>query len=410
MKTTSFSTKLIIGLLLAAVVLYFGIEGYRYLVSPTATTLAYHYNAEETIGLKGYVVRDETIVECSETLLELTHTEGERVAAGKPLATIYRSEEALTNARELEQLTSQLEQLLYARDAKSDTEASLKLDNDIRDDIVAVRTALESADYGALSNLSDELKTTVLKREFAYGSGTDLDALIADLQSRIASLSASVHGATSTISAPFAGTYSAVIDGYESVLTPNALNDMTPASLASLRPEGTVSTVGKLICGTTWYYVSVISETEAKGLSVGKTYSLRMASGVDFDLDVTVSSIGKTENGKRLLVLYSDRNLSYVTLLREQNAELVVRRYEGLRIPKNALRVNENGQSGVYCLVGLTAYYKPVNVLYQGSDYCLVEPGTIDAATEGQVSLYTIRANDEVIISSIALYNGKVVE
>lgn len=410
MKTTSFSTKLIIGLLLAAVIFYFGVEGYRYLVSPTATTLAYAYSAEETIGLKGFVVRDETIVECSETLLELTHTEGERVAAGKPLATIYRSEDALTNARELEQLNSQLEQLTYARSAKSDTEASLKLDNDIRDDIVAVRTALESADYGALSNLSDELKTTVLKREFAYGSGADLDALITNLQSQIAAVSASVHGATSTISAPFAGTYSAVIDGYETVLTPYALNTMTPSSLNAIRPEGTSSTVGKLIRGNTWYYAAAISESDAKSLSVGNTYILRMASGVDFDLEATVSAISKAENGKCLLVLYSDRNLSYVTLLREQNAELVVHSYEGLRIPKNALRVNENGQSGVYCLVGLTAYFKPVNVLYQGSDYCLVEPGKIDASTEGQLSLYTLRANDEVITSAGELYNGKVVE
>jgi len=410
MKTTSLSTKLIVAMLLGAVLLYFGIEGYQYLVNPTATTLVYSYSAEETIGLKGFVVRDETVVACNETMLELTHAEGERVASGKPLATIYHSEEALASAGELETLNAQLEQLNYAKSVKNNTEATLKLDDDIRDDIVALRVALESNDYGTLDNVSEELKTTVLKRELAYGSDTDLDALIAELEAKISQVSASIKGGTSTIYAPFAGTYSAVTDGYEGVLTPEALNEMTPSMLNTLQPVEENSTVGKIIEGTTWYFVSTVTESDAKRLTTGKSYCLRMASGVDFDLEVTVSKIGKAENGKCLLVLYSDRNLSAVTLLREQNAEMIVKSHTGLRIPKNALRIGESGQSGVYCLVGLTAYFKPVNILYQGSDYCLVEPGEIEAATEGQLSLYTLRANDEVIISSVELFNGKVIE
>ena len=79
-------------------------------------------------------------------------------------------------------------------------------------------------------------------------------------------------------------------------------------------------------------------------------------------------------------------------------------------MPKNALRVNEDGVSGVYCLIVRVAYFKPVAIVYQGSDYCLVEPGKIKAATESQQSLYTLRPNDEVIVSAGELYNGKVVD
>ena len=67
-------------------------------------------------------------------------------------------------------------------------------------------------------------------------------------------------------------------------------------------------------------------------------------------------------------------------------------------------------RQGVYCLVGRVAYFKPVSIVYQGSDYCLVEPSTIEAATESQKSLYTLRPNDEVIVSAGELYNGKVVD
>lgn len=136
---------------------------------------------------------------------------------------------------------------------------------------------------------------------------------------------------------------------------------------------------------------------------------LRMSSGVDFDLPVRVERISHAEGGRCTVTLTGSGYLSYITMLREQNAELILSSYEGLRIPKNALRVDENGVSGVYCLVGLTAYFKPVEVLYQGEDFCLVLPGEVDAATDSQVLLYTLRANDEVIISANDLYNGKVI-
>ena len=179
---------------------------------------------------------------------------------------------------------------------------------------------------------------------------------------------------------------------------------------ASAAPQSVSTTVGKLIQGSAWYFAANVNEEDAASLKENSRLTLRMASGVGFDLPVTLTRISAAENGKCLIVLKSTRYLSYMTLLREQNAELIISAYDGLRVPKNALRVDENGVSGVYCLVGRVAYFKPVSIVYQGSDYCLVEPGTIEAATESQKSLYTLRPNDEVIVSAGELYNGKVVD
>ena len=137
---------------------------------------------------------------------------------------------------------------------------------------------------------------------------------------------------------------------------------------------------------------------------------LRAASGVDFDLPMTVSSISSAVDGRSVVTLSSNQYLSYVTLLRSQSVELILRTYEGLRIPKIALRVDENGRCGVYCRVGLTYYFKPVDVLYQAEDFCLVRPGAIDAKTDRELALFTLRSNDEVVTSAGEIYNGKVAE
>ena len=81
-----------------------------------------------------------------------------------------------------------------------------------------------------------------------------------------------------------------------------------------------------------------------------------------------------------------------------------------MRIPKNALRISADGESGVYCRIGRQAWFKPVEVLYQGEDYCLVRPGAVDAARESDVIFYTLRAGDEAITTADRLYNGKVID
>ena len=398
MKSTSVSTKIITILLLLAVIGYFAVQGYNYFVSPETTTLVYRYHSERSIALRGYVVRDEQVVDCNETLIELKHAEGERVGQGDTIASVYRSADALNATQQLETLRAQKEQLEYAKSASSDAATALRLDTDIREQIISLDT------------LIPQLKTTVLKREYAYNGSDDLTAKLDELNAQITALSGAASGGTTRITAPVSGTYSAVADGYESVLTPEVLETMTPSQLSSAAPQSVSTTVGKLIQGSAWYFAANVNEEDAASLKENSRLTLRMASGVDFDLPVTLTRISAAENGKCLIVLKSTRYLSYMTLLREQNAELIISAYDGLRVPKNALRVDENGVSGVYCLVGRVAYFKPVSIVYQGSDYCLVEPGTIEAATESQKSLYTLRPNDEVIVSAGELYNGKVVD
>ncbi len=410
MKARSLSTRLIFVFLFLAVLAYFAVQGYRYFVDPQTTTLVYAYSGEDSIAVSGSFVRSEQVIDCAETLLVLERDEGERVPAGGTLATVYRSESALNDHRTLRTLTAQLEQLEHARAAANDTETALKLDEEIRADIVALRGALAGGSWSSAESVGSELKTTVLRREYAYEGTEGLSERIASLRSEVAALSARLEGGTQTIRAPFAGTYSAVADGYEAVLTPEALETMTPAQYDAISPEPVSSTVGRVIRGEEWFFVTVLSSADAARMREGQALLLRASTGVEFDLDVTVERIGREEGGRCLVVLRGGSHLAYVTLVRTQNAELILERYEGLRVPKNALRVDEDGGLGVYCRIGLRAYLKPVEIIWQDDEHCLVRPGRIDATRESTIQLYTLRAGDEVIVSANELYDGKVIE
>jgi len=209
---------------------------------------------------------------------------------------------------------------------------------------------------------------------------------------------------TTSVKAPRSGLYSAVTDGYEAVLTPESILSLTPASYANIASDGSASGAGKLIYGDTWYFVSCLAEEDAARLKEGHTFTLRFAKGLAEDTPVTVERISGAENGEVVVVFSCEKFLSNITLLRLQTAEIILDSFSGIRIPKTALRVGENGETGIYCRSGLFARYKPVEVVYTGTDYCLVRGGDPEAS-----ALATLREGDEVIVTAADLYDGKVV-
>ena len=402
MKRSSPLMKILPIAVLAAVLLYFAVQLYNYLSDPVSTTLVTEGQAEDTIALNGWLLRDEEVLPAQSGTLSRERQEGQRVGVGQVLATVYADDGALQTVGQIETLGLQLQQLQFALTSYLDPDAALKLDTSITGDILTLRQALTGGDYTAADSDIAQLKAAVLKRDHPYTSQEEIETEIKAVEGQISSLKASLSGAT-TITAKAAGTYSAVCDGYETVLTTAFLEDVTPGKLARLQPAGTESNMGKLIYGDTWYYVVSLPEAQAAQLKALGTVTLRFAKGFDQNLRMQVVSVSAAENGQAAVTLSCRKYLAQTTLLRHQAADVILRTYEGLRVPSNALRVSEEGVTGVYCVDGSTAAFRPVTVLYQGQGYALVR------AADGASDTQTLRVGDEVIASAGTLYDGKVI-
>lgn len=403
MRKTSPLMKILPIAVLAAVLFYFAVQLYNYLSDPVSTTLVTEGQAEDTIALNGWLLRDEEVLPAQSGTLSRERREGDRVGVGQVLATVYADDGALQTVSQIETLELQLQQLQFALTSYLDPDAALKLDTSITGDILTLRQTLTGGDYTAADSDIAQLKAAVLKRDHPYASQEEIETEIKAVEGQISSLKASLSGAA-TVTAKAAGTYSAVCDGYETVLTTAFLEDVTPGKLARLQPAGTESSMGKLIYGDTWYYVVSLPEEQAAQLKALGTVTLRFAKGFDQNLRMQVANVSAAENGQAAVTLSCRKYLAQTTLLRHQAADVILRTYEGLRVPSNALRVSEEGVTGVYCLDGVTAAFRPVTVLYQGQGYALVRPA------DGAADTRTLRAGDEVIASAGALHDGKVIQ
>ena len=422
MKNNSLGTKLLMTAVTLALVLYFGVQAVNYFSDPLTTTLAYTYQVEESVSLSGWVVRQERLLEdASGGLLRLQREEGERVAVGGTVARVYADQASLDRQEEMEALELRIQQLQYVQEAEDGVEVAQKVDQQIRRSVADYRAALTAGRLNDAEKRGTELRAQVLKREYTVSDTEDVDARLKELQAELKSLKSQAEGSVKRITAPVSGLYSAAVDGYETVLQPENLKTLLPSDLTALEPDGEAqSAVGKLVLGKEWYYVAAIPAASAEQLEKlqtrGGALTLRFAKGVERDLPVELVSVSEAENGRCAVVFRGDTYLAQLTLLRQQSAQVLYDAVDGIRVPKETLRivttareqedgtVEETTATGVYAVVGLEARFKPVEILYTGENYVLVAS---TAASDRET--LRLRPGDEVIITANELADGKVV-
>lgn len=391
----------ILWILLAAIAAYFGYNVVSSLYAPLMTATVTPYEAGAGYYASGFVVREEELLYSQYGTTVLNCAEGAHVAANDAVATGYRSEDAKTRQTRIDELSGQIEQLQYAWSAVSSVYDQAALDADIAGDLAQLSRYLALRDMNSVSDLSPELKGLILRRTGSDSDSGSLQARISTLQAELETLEAQSAGDTSAIFAGKAGTFSAAVDGYESVLTPERLMEMTVAEFESVQPDETdANAIGRLVTSATWYYACVVPASELSGVEEGDRATLTFARDYYQPVTMRVARLGGNEAGSRLLVLSSDRALQNVTLLRQQSAEIVFTSYSGLRVPKSAVRV-ENGQTGVYILEGTLAKWKPITILHDTGESYVV---TLDTS-----STNNLWPGDELIINAKNLYDGKVV-
>ena len=423
MKQGNSLVTLVIVLLAVMLAAYLGVYAWDSFTDPFTTTLTYSYTANDSLEADGWVEREEQLLPAQSGILDITRAEGEEVGRGQTVALVHQNSQALDVQAQMEELAMEIELLDYAMNQTDDVVSAARLDESILQSLASLRFASASGSYRQLDDDVMELKSQVLKRSYTYGEGLDSSQLSALRQSLIEeyrALRTQSSSVTSRITAPAAGVFSSLADGYESLLTPGLLETITPGQLSQLdrqRPQPDAGAVGKLVTDATWYFVCAMGEEEAGRLIEGRTVTVRFSRDWSGEVDMKVERVGEPpENSRVTVVLSSDRYLSETTLLRKQTVELVFDSQTGIRVPTQAVRVEERTVTdpeteeekqelvtGVYVLVGQQAEFKPVTILAQLEDFALVK------SADGSDGKKALRAGDEVILSSVELFDGKVI-
>jgi len=381
MKRSDFFIRLTTGVLFLAVACYIGVYLYNALTNTFVTTKAISYAIEETLPAQGYIVRTETVLSNVGTAVLPIVGEGEKVAAGQAIAVEYMNTGALEMASEIRALTMRIAQLEASR--TSGDAASYEA-------IIELSSAVYNNDFKNLDEISLNIETSIFKME------DDISVL----KSRLDDLTRRSVG-TRTVSAEVSGTFSHVVDGFEHI-EPIMIKDIVPTDLYAHfeTPYGTHG-AGKLITEFTWYYVAVMDYKDATQLTAGQSKAVQFFGAYQAVVNMLVESVGKREGDSCVVVFSSDQGLHNVAQLRELRADVIFAVITGIRVPKEAIHLDDDGTEYIYLQTSGYAEKVKVERLAESGDSYLVR----DGAETGS----PLRVDSTIIVKANNLYHGKVV-
>ena len=370
--------------------LYLVLQTVHALGNHVTTVAATRVTVENSIECAGIFIRDEVLAEDvgSTTVKQLVST-GERVKKESRLAVSYSGESAMETSQELELLEDEVSLLRAALRSAGDYSDTARLDQQLT---AAMRTLSDQVKDGIVTDArdtADSLREQSLRRA-AGGLDTDtLNGELEELEKKRDALSSRVNNQTRAILSPETGYFSETIDGYEGILTTDSLETLSYEGLTEIlenKPDTPDSTaLGKIVCGFSWYFAVPLPIDQAQRTRTNARVQLRFSQTGEV-VDGTVYAIRKSEDEEHaLVILEGDRFSPSIVSLREQEIDLILGTYTGLKVPKEAVRVEtetktaEDGSEtttsrvGVYIMSGSFARFKEITQIYEADTYYVVK-------------------------------------
>lgn len=388
--------------------------GQYFLNQPVQTQLVQSDTYEEKVSVSGVMLRNETVYTSSKGgTLESAVRDGERVAKGKKIATVYQDGIDTQIKQNLDAVNQKIERLQNSL-SKGDifTSDLATIETQIKSGISELIDIANSGDYSNLLGVKEELERMVGKQQEVSGEGEEspkqsaLDALLAEK----AEYESQINSAKQDIISQASGIYIPVVDGLESILLPSNIESLTVHDFKSLQvpeeiPEkketvGPGEAVCKTVENSLYMSAALIGEKDIYGMEAGDSVQLRYTDLSSEAIDGTIEYISPIEDGQAVIVVSANQYLDSIYTVRKVDFDIIKKTYSGLSIPADALRI-EDDTTGVYVDSEGVARFREVNVLYKNDEIAIVEDTT---SQTGKLKLY-----DSVIVRGKDLEDGKII-
>ncbi len=404
-----------VGVTVASVVVSVGLMAYvsyhlwRSFTTDVVTATASKSTVTITEPSVGYIIREELVLTSGGDGIPVSAvSDGEKVGKHDLIAEMYSAGNGAT-ATHIRELENEAELL---RESLSDGTLTLRdtsvIDGQILTLMRKINEAAEANSYATAESLRDELKTKLIKRSLMNSTREEVEIMIADIAKEITELKRSLGAKHGSVYAPASGYYYSEADGYESIFSFDSVKDMTfdgfEAMISSQPSPIPADSAGKIVTNHIWYMAAVYEKSHVEFLAEGGKCTVSFIYSGDTTLEMTVERIVRSNDGERVLVIFSsDRIPSEFDFSRSQPIEIVKESHTCFKIPVSAMRVVD-GVRGVYVLDGNRVVFKAVSVISRYDDSYLLSgnPG-------GEIKKYDwLTLNDQIIIEGTGLYHGRI--
>lgn len=368
------------------------------------TEVALRYDSQDTIEFYGVFARNEhTVSRSTNGIIQYAHEDGSKVGKNSVIANTYSSASDITLTADIKNLQKRIDTLTDAQSlAGTDNSQIEAFDKLITEKHSQLIKAINSGEYSAVADIKYELLNLQSKRDMVKGKVTDYSSVISSLNSRIKTLESRISAEPVSILSEETGYFVSSIDGYESKITYDNIDTITPAEIAeTVKDPKTASAsgniIGKMIEDYKWKLAATFTEGQAAVLT--ENTNVQIIVGAD-QSEITAKVENIEKHGDDYVAVFSADDLnSTIASSRVGRFKLLVDSYNGIRIASSAIHFDKDNNIGVYIKSGTQAQFVKIERIYSSEDYVIVRDTT---GKSGYLSLY-----DNVIVEGKDLYDGK---
>lgn len=348
----------------------------------------------------GIFVRDEKSITYSGSgAVSYPMPDGGKAANGSVVAYIYDSEEDIIINGRIEALKEEIS-LLESAQSPGTTELAKPafLSPLIEETYQTISTDLAKKDLSSLDSERDSFLSLMCIYQITIGEAVDFDDRIDELYRQLNELEGRKRSPKREITADSTGYFVSYTDGYENMLNTENITELTADEIKQIvsdensdNSKKSDKSIGKLIDGYGWKMVGIIDNSETT-FSPGDTVKLKFASTSD-TVNAVIERITDTDDPNESIVQLDCEEMTFdLVKHRVEHVEMILHDYEGIKVPREALRFDKNNNKGVYVLLGQRVMFKKLDVIFESSDYLL---SRITSDSE-YLNIY-----DEIIISGV---------
>ena len=386
------------------IVLFVVIQFYKVTHIELKTQTATVSTVYDKASSEALFIRDESVVEKAATGVTVPCFEdGDKINVKGNVAMQFSSSKAAANYSKYTDLTNQIKYYQTLEAQTVGQSANLEtINEDIEQKVINYADGLCRNKIG---DTAQELDSVLVRRQLIIGEDVDLLSIIENLRDKRNSYS-SFSKPDKYIKTDESGVFSNYTDGYENIIDfdkteETSVKEFKSALSAVDKSKDVADNVGKLVTSYTWYVQTLVSTDTVKNLENGDYVNivLKDDSSKEFKAEIVSGADASLGQKETLLVLKLNEMDADIAKLRKAEIEIRRNKYEGIKIPSEALHVVD-GKKGVYVLIASQIKFREVNIIYSDDDYVLAE---YDESNTNSIHLY-----DKIITQGKDLKDGKV--
>lgn len=388
-KKSKINAKIVVAIIIILAIIVYAIYALtRLIMNPTDTCLVENGKISLEESVKGYIIRDETVVkgENYKNGIAQIKTEGEKVAKGDSIFRYYTSgeESLIKKIKELDvkiQEAMEKENGVYTSDIKTLEEQIQK----------KLYEAYEQNDLQKIKEYKKDLSNNITKKAKIAGENSPAGSYLKQLISQRSEYENQLNSGSEYITAPKSGVVSYRVDGLEDVLTPSNLASLSKDMLEGLKLKtgeivSTSDESGKIIDNFYAYIACILKNEniEAAGVKVDSSLKIRLSNSKE--CTATIEYIAQENEDESLVVLKITQCVEELINYRKISLDILWWSESGLKVPNSALKYETDDLAYITRKrVGYTDDIY-VKILKQNDKYSIIENYTNTELKEKGVS------------------------